>query len=278
MAGRPICLGWNGASWMGGRPANRGTWMWFSLAIFKKRSKWRLAVEENGDFLPAQAALADLCQGQGRWAEVEPIAQAMDRLGEEGELHSAVVRGRAHLARREFGEARHLLEGCVARFPKEIRPRVVLSHALLQEGQDWEAAEQALREVLRLDPGQEEAANNLMLLLERRGKTEDLARFREEVLAQLYQSACTTPSDIHEQCPTLYQLARECRHVTEMGTRAAVSTTALMYARPEKLVCYDLHLFPQVERLGRLAGPTTFGLPPGRCPAGGHRRNRPAIH
>jgi Flp pilus assembly protein TadD len=43
--------------------------------------------------------------------------------------------------------------------------RVLLSHALLQEGKDWPAAEQALRKVLELDPGNVEARNNLAVLL-----------------------------------------------------------------------------------------------------------------
>jgi Flp pilus assembly protein TadD len=42
---------------------------------------------------------------------------------------------------------------------------VVLSHALLHEGKDWQRAEQALGTVLQLDPGNAEARNNLPLLL-----------------------------------------------------------------------------------------------------------------
>jgi hypothetical protein len=39
----------------------------------------------------------------------------------------------------------------------------------LQEGRDLEAAEAALREVLRLEPGNAEARNNLGLLLRHKG-------------------------------------------------------------------------------------------------------------
>ena len=77
-------------------------------------------------------------------------------------------------------------------------------------------------------------------------------------LAELYHRVCTLPSDINEHCPTLYALARECRHVTEFGTRTGNSTVALLYAQPDKLVCYDMVRFPQVELLGRLAGRTEF--------------------
>src|SRR5262249_8726058 len=79
-------------------------------------------------------------------------------------------------------------------------------------------------------------------------------------LADLYHAACVTPSDINEHCPVLYALAKECRHVTEMGTRTAVSTTALLFAPPERLGCYDLRKYPPVDRLAALAGRTQFAF------------------
>jgi hypothetical protein len=41
---------------------------------------------------------------------------------------------------------------------------------LLQQGQEWEAAERALGDVLALDPGNEESTGNLQLLRQRRGQ------------------------------------------------------------------------------------------------------------
>jgi hypothetical protein len=46
----------------------------------------------------------------------------------------------------------------------EAAPRVLLSHLLLQEGKDWAAAEQALREILDIDPNFAEAEHNLQVL------------------------------------------------------------------------------------------------------------------
>jgi hypothetical protein len=77
-------------------------------------------------------------------------------------------------------------------------------------------------------------------------------------LEDLHRAACATPSDIHEHCPTLCALARACRHVTELGTRTGVSTVALLFAQPEKLVCYDLLRQPQVDALAAAAGRTAF--------------------
>ena len=78
------------------------------------------------------------------------------------------------------------------------------------------------------------------------------------VLGERYQAACLEPSDINEHLPTLYELARECPHVTEMGTRTGVSTLAFLCAQPKKLVCYDRVRFPQVDQLATLAGETEF--------------------
>jgi hypothetical protein len=104
-----------------------------------------------------------------------------------------------------------------------------------------------------------EARHNLALLLRDRGwQARDGVFANNPALAHLYAEACATPSDIHEHLPALYALARECRHVTEMGTRTGVSTTALLLAQPEVLVCYDTVKYPQVERLQPLAGRTDF--------------------
>jgi cephalosporin hydroxylase len=71
-----------------------------------------------------------------------------------------------------------------------------------------------------------------------------------------YRHACETPSDINEHCPTLCLLAAQCAHVTEMGSRPGVSTTALLRAQPATLVCYDVRLPPAFDRLLQLAGRT----------------------
>jgi Flp pilus assembly protein TadD len=82
-----------------------------------------------------------------------------------------LFRARAHLARREFIEAEALVRQVVAAEPRAVWPRVLLSHVLLQEGRDLDAAEQALRDVLALDPVHAEAQNNLAVLLRNRALT-----------------------------------------------------------------------------------------------------------
>jgi hypothetical protein len=83
-------------------------------------------------------------------------------------LEAAMLRARAEMARRDFPAARQRLEEAVGRWPRAVWPRVILSHALLQEGRDPAAAEAALRAVLALDPGHREAQHNLALLVQQR--------------------------------------------------------------------------------------------------------------
>jgi hypothetical protein len=89
-----------------------------------------------------------------------------------GATEALVLRARGHLARKEFWHARRILvEEAIPQAPQALWPRQILTHVLLQEGRDWDAAEQALREVLVLDPEHREANNNLAVLLHhRRGR------------------------------------------------------------------------------------------------------------
>jgi tetratricopeptide (TPR) repeat protein len=103
--------------------------------------------------------LGELYLGQKRYSDLEGLAKRL------GSIEEPVLLGRAHLARRQFAEARRLLESAIAQTPGAVSPRVFLTHVLLQEGRDPAAAEKALRELLLLDPGQGESWRNLAVLL-----------------------------------------------------------------------------------------------------------------
>jgi len=63
-----------------------------------------------------------------------------------------------------------------------------------------------------------------------------------------YNLACSTISDINELLPDLYNLAKECNHITEMGVRNGQSTRAFLNT-DAILRSYDLELSPIVEIL-----------------------------
>lgn len=69
-----------------------------------------------------------------------------------------------------------------------------------------------------------------------------------ELIKQNYNLASITLSDINEHMDTLYNLAKECSHITEMGVRNVVSTWAFMLRDPEKLIGIDLHSNFNVEK------------------------------
>lgn len=72
---------------------------------------------------------------------------------------------------------------------------------------------------------------------------------KEINLKEEYEIYSTTQSDINEHLPTLYEYAKKCSHITEMGVRSGASTRAFLYANPEKFIAYDLVLDPQVNSL-----------------------------
>jgi tetratricopeptide (TPR) repeat protein len=154
-------------------PALRGYKARHNLAVLyqeqgrlgEAETQWRAVTEERPEFTPAWRALGELYLAQGRWPELERVAQRLDSAA--AEVEAIVLRGRAALARKEFATARRLVESAIARAPQALRPRVVLSHVLLQEGREPQTAERALRDILALDPLNAEARHNLSVLLAR---------------------------------------------------------------------------------------------------------------
>ena len=136
---------------------------------------WKAALAEAPTFLPALLGLAEQYLQQARWPELE---QQLAQLDHEpaAVLESAVLRARAHLARQEFSAARTLLEEVIRQTPHILTPYVILSHVLLQAG-DESAAEPLLRRIIEIDPGQAESWRNLTVLFRRRG------RLREAIAA-----------------------------------------------------------------------------------------------
>jgi hypothetical protein len=60
------------------------------------------------------------------------------------------------------------------------------------------------------------------------------------MIEQKFQEKVNTPSDINEHMNILFKYGSECSHITEMGVRGIVSTWAWLYAKPKKLIAYDL--------------------------------------
>jgi GT2 family glycosyltransferase/predicted Zn-dependent protease len=138
-------------------------------------AQWRVAAAEAPGFAPAWLGLGELYLHEGRWGELEEAAARLEAEAAAA-AEAAALRARGHLARWKFAAARACLGEAIAREPAALRPRIILSHVLLQEGRDWAAAEQALRDVLGRDPGQDEARRNLAVLLRQQGRDAETAQ------------------------------------------------------------------------------------------------------
>jgi glycosyltransferase involved in cell wall biosynthesis/Flp pilus assembly protein TadD len=143
--------------------------------VSEAEAQWRACVQERPDFLPGWVGLGECCLRLGNFQGLETVAGKAEGLP-GGAVDAALLRGRGLTARRDFQAARALLESACATFPQAVPLRSALSHVLLQEGRDLQAAEDALRQVLRLDPENKEARHNLDLLLrQRKGQGTDTA-------------------------------------------------------------------------------------------------------
>ncbi len=127
---------------------------------------WRDLLDEAPGFARGWLELGELYLSTGRWPDLERVARHVDaHLGRSED--AAVLRSRGMLARREFHQARELLLRLIKVVPRSLRPRQALSHVLLLEGRDPAAAEQALLDVLAIEPNDTQAARNLEILRDR---------------------------------------------------------------------------------------------------------------
>jgi hypothetical protein len=67
-----------------------------------------------------------------------------------------------------------------------------------------------------------------------------------EKILEKYNEHKNTPSDINEHLETLYNLGKECSHITEMGVRWVSSTWPLIYSNPKKIISYDIITNPNI--------------------------------
>lgn len=132
--------------------------------------QWHRVLAEHPGFIPALLGLGEIMIGQQRWQELEEIVQRVEERA--GRLESLLLGARGQLARKHFEEARRMCDEAKAIAPNHLAPRRLLSHALLQEGRDWNAAEQALQKILELVPNDAEARNNLAILQQQRKATQ----------------------------------------------------------------------------------------------------------
>jgi tetratricopeptide (TPR) repeat protein len=218
---------------------------------------WNAVLRERPGFVPARVGLGELLLAQKRFAEVQEQAATLAALP-GGELDAVLLRARVHLEREEFSLARVHLEESLPRLPGCLPLLSLLSYALLREDRDHDRAERLLREILARDPHNAQAKQNLDVLRRRLGGDPDRVFRGDVALGQLYHLACDGPSDLREHLPLLHDLARRSGHVTEFGAGECTLTTALLFAQPGRLVCFDRLRHARMDELSSLRGRTDF--------------------
>jgi tetratricopeptide (TPR) repeat protein len=125
--------------------------------------QWRLVLQERPDMADARLGLGELYLSQQRWQDMETVLTEL-QANPQTKVQAAVLLGQKHIVFKEYAEAKRLQEEAIALQPAAPGPRIVLARALMGEGKDRAAAEQALRDVLTLDPNNHEARQNLAYL------------------------------------------------------------------------------------------------------------------
>jgi tetratricopeptide (TPR) repeat protein len=129
-------------------------------------AQWQNLLADAPEELPAWVGLAEVYLSRGDVDACDEIAKRLS-WRPEWRLEAKVLQARVDLAQKDYSAARLLLEEVLVDHPHDERSLVLLSQALLQEGDDWIAAEQVLRKILQVNPQNREAQHNLDVLLER---------------------------------------------------------------------------------------------------------------
>jgi glycosyltransferase involved in cell wall biosynthesis/predicted Zn-dependent protease/predicted O-methyltransferase YrrM len=217
----------------------------------------REVVREQPESIPGWLLLGQLGLDSGNLALTEEAATALTQIA-GGQQEAESFRVQILLARGEFSPARARAEEMVSALPDDVRWRQLLAQVLLTAG-DLPAAEEALRQVVRLNPCDQQAQAALSSLLRRRMRSENdvfsaLGDVNVWALEEHFKTACLGPSEVHEHLPTLRDLARECKAVTEIGSPSAGTTLAFLLAEPRRLVRLDMARRADEGTLRALAG------------------------
>ena len=237
----------------------------FLAVCYHRRQMWQPAIEqwqqviaEQRDFILAWLGLGETSLQIQDQSLMDQTLEGLRSLP-EGELQARIFQVRWLLMQKQFAQAREQAELVIQDYPEQTDGYEVLSHVLLQEGSDLAAAEVALREILKRQPGHREALNNLSVLIAQQQKNLSSAFGEHEevtdwALDQQYQAVCHEPSDLQVHLPVLAELARDCSHITDLGTGEGRAALAFLTAQPDRLVCVDIQAHPRWEILENLKG------------------------
>jgi tetratricopeptide (TPR) repeat protein len=80
-------------------------------------------------------------------------------------LDVELLKAKVFLVKKRFKEAKQILLAAIDRDHELLAAKILLSHVYLQEGIDWQGAQNALKSILEINPQNREAIQNLDLLV-----------------------------------------------------------------------------------------------------------------
>jgi tetratricopeptide (TPR) repeat protein len=203
---------------------------------------WQTLLAASPSFQPARLGLAELYLQQSRWVELETL---LIELAPHAPLDATLLRARLHLARKEFAAARQLLEDLIGQAPHLLPASVILSHVLLQAG-DENAAEPLLRRIVEMDAGQAESWRNLAVLYRRQN------RLREAIAAaQAGRLHCPHDADLLLLHGVLLREGGDALNAETCLLRVLENATDEGAARQRRMTARQ-HLIALYRAVGRL--------------------------
>ena len=94
--------------------------------------------------------------------------------------------------------------------------------------------------------------HNMIALYKQQRKQLNEKMNQENIFQLEYEKARKTPSDINQNLHDLFEIAKECKTVVEMGVRTGVSTRAFLNT-DVKLISFDIVLNSEVQKLFDIA-------------------------
>ena len=128
---------------------------------------WREAIEERADYFPSVIGLIDALAGSARCEEAEQVIAQLERAAPQAPA-GLVASGRLAMHQGDLTRAQLLLEQARAQAPTNVSVLEALSHVLLTEGRDLDAAERVLEAILAIDSQHESVQRNLTILRQAR--------------------------------------------------------------------------------------------------------------
>ena len=129
---------------------------------------WQAAIREQPAFFPAWIGLGEVYAHTKQWDKLESHVQGLTRFGRRGEEESIYLLGLGKMHMGELSAARFRLNLGAEQFPKSLRIKRLLAEVTLKEGIDMTAAEKVLREIVELDPKDEQAKRTIESMEQKR--------------------------------------------------------------------------------------------------------------